>query len=98
MRRQPRGPQEARIRLIHSLIDTFMTQPHGRVVDEAQSKMTADLLRAPPLEKQLGDHTTELAVDVDSASVPACPPHGGAAMSIERAIPAAGDRVAPKLP
>jgi hypothetical protein len=38
-----------------------MTQPHGRVVDEAQSKMTADLLRAPPLQKQRGDHTTELA-------------------------------------
>jgi hypothetical protein len=75
-----------------------MTQLHGRVVDEAQSKMTADLLRAPPLEKQLGDHTAELAVDVDSASVPACSAHGGAAMSIERAIPAAGDRVAPKLP
>jgi hypothetical protein len=74
-----------------------MTQPHGRVVDEAQSQMTADLLRAPPLTKQLGDHSTELAVDVDSAAVPARPPHGGAAMSIERAIPAASDRVAPKL-
>jgi hypothetical protein len=84
--------------LIHSLIDNFMTQPHGRVVEDAQSKMTADLRRAPPLTKQLGDHTTELAVDVDAASVPACPPHGGAAMSIDRAIPAAGDRVAPKLP
>ena len=60
--------------------------------------MTADLLRAPPLQKQLGDYTTELAVHVESASVPAGPPHGGAAMSIKRAIPAAGDRVAPQLP
>jgi hypothetical protein len=39
---------------MHSLIDTFITQPHGRVVDEAQSMMTADLLRAPPLQKQRG--------------------------------------------
>jgi len=75
-----------------------MTQPHEQVVDQAQSKMTADLLRAPPLTKQLGDHTAELIVGLDSASMPACPPHGGTAMSIERAIPAAGDRVAPKLP
>jgi hypothetical protein len=75
-----------------------MTQPHRRFVGEAQSKMTADLLRAPPLEKQLGDHTTELTADVDSASLPACPPHDGAAMSVERAIPVSGDRVAPQLP
>lgn len=75
-----------------------MTQPHGRVVGEAQSKMAADLLRTPPLPEQLGDHLAKLIVDFDAPSVRACHAYGGATMSVERPIPATGDRVAPQFP
>ncbi|MBB5168494.1 hypothetical protein HNP02_008510 [Mycobacterium sp. AZCC_0083] len=75
-----------------------MTQPHPRVVGEAQSKMTADLLRAPPLEKQLGDHGAKVIADVDPASVVTCSTRGGTPMSIEGLISAAGPRVASQLP
>jgi hypothetical protein len=60
--------------------------------------MTADLLRAPPLEQQLGDHGAKVIADIDPAPVVTCPPRGGSVMSIERAIPATGDSVAPQLP
>jgi hypothetical protein len=75
-----------------------MTQPHRRFVGEAQAKMTADLLRAPPLTKQLGDHAAEVIVDLDPAAGQTCASHGGSVMSVERAIPATADRVAPQLP
>jgi hypothetical protein len=75
-----------------------MAQPHRRVIGEAQSKMPADLLRAPSLEKQLGDHGAKVIVDLDPPPVLTCPPYGGALMSIERAISATGDSVAPQLP
>jgi len=75
-----------------------MAQPHRRVVGEAQPKMAADLLRAPPLTKQLGDHAAEMIVDLDPAPVVTCSTRGGAVMSVERAISATGWRVAPQLP
>lgn len=39
--------------------------------------MVADLLRAPPLTKQLGDETAELTIGVDPTAVLTCPPDGG---------------------
>ncbi len=74
---------------MHSLVDAFVAQPHLGVVGEAQPEMTADLLRAPPLSKQLADHGAELAVRVHSAPMLTCSPHGGAAM---------GDALAPSSP
>jgi hypothetical protein len=44
-----------------------MAQPHRGIIGKAVTKVTADLLRAPPLTKQLGDHTAELIVGVDPA-------------------------------
>ena len=75
-----------------------MAQPHRRIVGEAQRKVTADLLRAPPLEQQLGDHGAKLFAGLKPPPVVTCSPGGGAAMSVERAIPATGDSVAPQLP
>src|SRR3954453_12428742 len=98
MRSQPRGPHEARVRLIDSLIDTFMTQPHRWITRKAEAEVTASLLRTPPLTKQLGDHGAKVNVDLDPPPVLTCPPHGGSTMGIERLIPATRDRVAPQLP
>ncbi len=60
--------------------------------------MAADLLRTPPLAKQLGDHLAKPIVNLDAPPVLTCPAYGGATMSIERPIPATGDHVAPQLP
>jgi hypothetical protein len=75
-----------------------MAQPHRRIIGEAVAKMTADLLRAPPLTKQLGDHVAEVIVGVDPASMVTCSTRGGTPMGIEGLIPAASSRVAPQLP
>jgi len=69
-----------------------MAQSHRRIVGEALTKVTADLLRAPPLTKQLGDHAAELIVGLDSASMVTCSTRGGSPMSIEGLISAAGSR------
>jgi len=62
------------------------------------AQMAADLLRAPSLTKQLGDHGTEAVIGVDPASVVTRTSRGGSSMSIEGLIAAAGWSVAPQLP
>ena len=95
MRRQPRRTYEARIQLVDSLIDTFMAQPHRPITGKTLAQVTADLLRTPPLTKQLGHHSAKLIVGIDPATVLACPPRCSTSMSVEGAIPAAGSHVAP---
>jgi hypothetical protein len=75
-----------------------MAQPHPGIIGKAVTKMTADLLRAPSLTKQLGDHAAELIVGVDTASMVTCSSRGGSPMGIAGPIPAAGDSVPPQLP
>jgi hypothetical protein len=72
-----------------------MAQPHRWIIGKAQPQMTADLLRAPTLAKQLGDHGAEVIVGVDPASMVTCSTRGGAPVGIEGPIPTAGYRVAP---
>jgi len=48
--------------------------------------MAADLLRAPPPTKQLGDHSAELVVGVDAASVMPRPSRSGASVRLEGLI------------
>jgi hypothetical protein len=62
------------------------------------AEVAADLLRAPPLTKQLGDHAAEVTVRVDPASMVTCSTRGGTPMGAEGLISAAGSRVAPQLP
>ncbi len=57
--------------------------------------MTADLLGAPPLTKQLGDHTAEMIVGVDTTSVMTCSSSSGEPMGVEGLIAAASPSVAP---
>jgi hypothetical protein len=75
-----------------------MAQPHRWFTRKAVAQVPPDLLRAPPLTKQLGDHGTEAIVGVDPASVTTRSASGGSPMSIEGLIAAAGWRVAPQLP
>jgi hypothetical protein len=75
-----------------------MAQPHRWIIGKAEAKVTADLLRTPPLTKQLGDHAAEVIVGVDPASMVTCSSSGGSPMGIEGLISAAGWRVAPQLP
>ena len=60
--------------------------------------MAADLLRAPPLAKQFGNHGAEVVVDVDAALMVACSTRGGASVRIEGLIAAASPGVAAQLP
>jgi len=95
---QARGTQETRIWLVNSLIDAFVAQPHRRVVGETLAQMAADLLRAPPLAKQLGHHDAELLVGVQPPAVLTRSTCGSPTMSIEGPIPAPRDGIAPQLP
>jgi DNA-binding IclR family transcriptional regulator len=81
-----------------SLINTFLAQPHRRIIGKAVAEVTADLLRTPPLTKQLGNHSAEVIVGVDSASVMTCSTRGGSPMSIKGLIAAAGRHVTSQLP
>jgi hypothetical protein len=59
------------------------------------AEVTADLLGAPTLKKQLGDRVTELVVGVDPTAVVTCSSRGGSPVGIEGLISAAGWCVAP---
>ena len=97
MRRQSRRSKKARIRLVYSLIDALMAQPHRRVFGKAVAQVAADLLRAPPPKQELGDHGAEVLVGLDTAPMMTCSAHRGATLSVEGAIPAASHRVASEL-
>jgi hypothetical protein len=56
--------------------------------------VTADLLWAPSLRQQLRDQLLQDGVGLDTSTMMASPARGRVTMGIERAIPAAGDRVA----
>jgi hypothetical protein len=72
-----------------------MAQPHRCIIGEAVAEVAADLLGAPTLTKQLGDHAAEVIVGVDPASVVTCSSRGGSPMSIEGLISVAGRCIAP---
>ena len=61
------------------------------------AQVAADLLWAPPPKQELGDHGAEVLVGLDPAPMMTCSAHGGAALSVEGAIPAAAHRVALEL-
>src|SRR5512132_3570088 len=91
VRRQPRWPQQPRSRLVDSLIDALVTQPHPGLLGELHPQMTADLLRPPPLVQKLCDHLPQLADDVDPSPMIASATDGRATVGIERTIaPVAG--------
>jgi hypothetical protein len=98
MRRQPRRSQKPRIRLIDSLIDALMTQPHRWIFGKAQTQMTADLLRAPTLTEQFGNHGAEVIVGIESALMVTCSTRGGAPVGVEGLVAAPGRGVAAQLP
>lgn len=86
----PRGKlrraSECRARLVDGLIDALVTQLHRRPVTEAPAQVTADLLRAPPLGRQLTDQLAQLEAGVDAPPMMTSAARGRAAMSLERAI------------
>jgi hypothetical protein len=75
-----------------------MAQPHRWIIGETVTKVTADLLRAPPLTEQLGDHTAEVIVGVDPTSMVTRSTRGSSPMGIKGLISTAGWCVAPQLP
>ena len=83
---------------VECLVYGFVRDPHGRINWEIELQSAADLLRAPPLAKQLGHHDTELLVGVQPPAVLTRSTCGSPTMSIEGPIPAPRDGIAPQLP
>lgn len=90
----PRGRVRAYCR---SLIDAFVAQPHQWVLGVA-SQVSGDLLRAPPLREQLGDHFAQAGVLLDSPLVTTECALDRPAVGFERPVLAVSAAVAAQLP
>lgn len=84
-----RRPEQRRSGLIDGLVDALVTQPHRRLVRMVQSKVPADLLRAPPLLQQICHQVSELEVGVEATPMSACSARGRLTVRIKRPISAA---------
>jgi hypothetical protein len=98
MRRQPRGPQQSRSRLIDGPVDAFVAQPHARLFGEPRPQVTADLLWAPSLGQQLRDQLAQFVVGLDPSPMAAGATCGRATVRIEGAVALTLGRVAAQPP
>ena len=62
----------------------------GLVVGEVDSQVPADLLRTPPVRQLLGDHCSQLRMEVDTTVMMSSPTRGRPPMRIEGTIRSLG--------
>src|SRR5690606_37936163 len=100
LRRQSRWPQEPGSGLVDHLVDALVTQPHRPVGGVLRPQVPADLLRTPPLPKQVGEQAGQGRVGLDPTPMFPATSGRGATVGLEgtvAAAPAAGG-VAAQLP
>lgn len=78
--------------MVDRLVDALVAQPHAGVVWETPARMAADLLRAPPLLKQLGDSLTQPGVRVDPTRVTPRTTGDRTTVSLKQAVASDGAR------
>jgi hypothetical protein len=75
-----------------------VTQPLSWADRKLAAQVTADLLRAPPLDQQLGDEFTQQRIGLDAAQMEAAATRGCQPVCLERQIAPPAARVAAQFP